>query len=150
MKILVTGAAGLILTAAVVLGACKRGTQERAAMDKQSRQATQKEGGPQYSKSGYDIARLSGDRIEALAGKLSPQERHVILEQGTERAFTGPLYDNKDDGLYEFEGKVRLDRLLSGLVVTRGMASPTGLLHWLNIRCRPSPRPKLSPATLVL
>jgi len=34
---------------------------------------------------------------------------------------------NKEAGLYEFAGRVNLDRLLSGVVFTQGVASPTGL-----------------------
>jgi peptide-methionine (R)-S-oxide reductase len=52
------------------------------------------------SRSGYDITALSADRIEALASGLSPEERHVILHQGTERPFCGLLLDNKKKGTY--------------------------------------------------
>ena len=52
------------------------------------------------SRSGYDITALSHDRIEALASGLSPEERHVILHQGTERPFCGLLLDNKKPGTY--------------------------------------------------
>ena len=31
---------------------------------------------------------------------LTPEQFHVAREKGTERAFTGPLYDNHDDGVY--------------------------------------------------
>ena len=60
----------------------------------------QSEDGPKYSKSGHDIARLSNNRIEQLAAKLSPQERNVLREDGTERAFTGSLVKNKKEGIY--------------------------------------------------
>ena len=33
---------------------------------------------------------------------------------------------NREAGLYEFAGSVSLDRLLSGVVFTQGVASPTG------------------------
>jgi peptide-methionine (R)-S-oxide reductase len=52
------------------------------------------------SRSGYDITALAPDRIEALASNLAPEERHVILHQGTERPFCGLLLDNKKKGTY--------------------------------------------------
>ncbi len=53
-----------------------------------------------YSKSGYDIARLSPERLAQLSEKLSPQERAILLDSGTERAGCGTLLDNKQEGLY--------------------------------------------------
>lgn len=32
--------------------------------------------------------------------KLTPEEEYVILHKGTERAFTGKYFDNKEKGLY--------------------------------------------------
>lgn len=32
--------------------------------------------------------------------QLTPEQFHVTREHGTERAFTGPNWDNKEDGLY--------------------------------------------------
>ena len=52
------------------------------------------------SRSGFDVTRLSDDRVQALAEGFTPDERHVILHQGTERPFCGLLLDNKQAGTY--------------------------------------------------
>ncbi len=52
------------------------------------------------SHSGYDLTRLAPARVEALASDLTPEERHVILHQGTERPFCGVFLDNKQTGVY--------------------------------------------------
>ncbi|MFN0252025.1 MAG: peptide-methionine (R)-S-oxide reductase MsrB [Kofleriaceae bacterium] len=52
------------------------------------------------SRSGFDLSPLSHDRIVALAASLTPEERHVILNQGTERPFCGVFLDNKKRGVY--------------------------------------------------
>jgi peptide methionine sulfoxide reductase msrA/msrB len=57
-------------------------------------------GEPMYSKSGYDITPLSEKRVEELAAKLTPDERHILLGKGTERPFCGLLLDNKEEGIY--------------------------------------------------
>jgi peptide-methionine (R)-S-oxide reductase len=52
------------------------------------------------SRSGFDVTPLSSARVEALAADFTPDERHVILHQGTERPFCGLLLDNKQSGAY--------------------------------------------------
>ena len=52
------------------------------------------------SSSGYDVTPLSAERVDALAANFTPEERHVILHQGTERPFCGLLLDNKKPGTY--------------------------------------------------
>src|SRR3954467_11400239 len=52
------------------------------------------------SRSGFDVTPLSSARVEALAADFTPDERHVILHQGTERPFCGLLLDNKKPGTY--------------------------------------------------
>lgn len=52
------------------------------------------------SASGYDVAPLAPQERDRLAEKLSPEERHVLLEHGTERPFCGTLLNNKQGGVY--------------------------------------------------
>jgi peptide-methionine (R)-S-oxide reductase len=52
------------------------------------------------SATGYDLTPLSSERITALAHELTPEERQVILHQGTERPFCGLFLDNKKQGVY--------------------------------------------------
>jgi peptide-methionine (R)-S-oxide reductase len=55
---------------------------------------------PTTSASGYDLRPLSPAQRDQLAAKLSPEERHVLLHQGTEAPFCGTLLNNKKDGIY--------------------------------------------------
>jgi peptide-methionine (R)-S-oxide reductase len=52
------------------------------------------------SASGYDIAPLGDESVSRLAEQLTPEERQVILDQGTERPFCGTLLNNKQAGVY--------------------------------------------------
>jgi len=52
------------------------------------------------SASGFRVDRLSDERIEELAKKLTDEEKKVILNEGTEPAFCGNLVDNKKQGVY--------------------------------------------------
>lgn len=54
----------------------------------------------QTSRTGYDLRPLSKPQREQLALSLAPEERHVILNQGTERPFCGTLLHNKEAGVY--------------------------------------------------
>jgi len=55
---------------------------------------------PRYSKSGYDLAPLSKERIEAITKTLQPIEVEVTQKAGTERAFTGRTWDEHRKGTY--------------------------------------------------
>jgi peptide-methionine (R)-S-oxide reductase len=55
---------------------------------------------PAHSASGYDLRPLPAAERDQLAARLSPEERHVILNQGTERPFCGVLLNNKQSGIY--------------------------------------------------
>lgn len=52
------------------------------------------------SASGYVIDPIAGEKREQLAKKLTPEERHILLDHGTEQPFCGGLLDNKEDGIY--------------------------------------------------
>lgn len=52
------------------------------------------------STTGYDLTPLSEARISALAAGFTPEERHVILDHGTERPGCGVFLDNKKPGTY--------------------------------------------------
>ena len=48
----------------------------------------------------FDLAPPSDEQRRALVEGLSEEERHVLLQHGTERAFCGVFLDNKKDGVY--------------------------------------------------
>jgi peptide-methionine (R)-S-oxide reductase len=52
------------------------------------------------SAAGYDITPIDAAERERLAGKLTPEERRILLDHGTEHPFCGGLLDNKEDGSY--------------------------------------------------
>ncbi len=55
---------------------------------------------PTTSASGYDLRPLNEAERVKFAASFTPEERRVILHQGTERAFCGTLLDNKRSGIY--------------------------------------------------
>lgn len=52
------------------------------------------------SRSGHDLRPMDARQREALAGKLTPEQRRIILHQGTEPPFCGTLLDNEQAGMY--------------------------------------------------
>jgi len=54
----------------------------------------------QTSASGHDLTRPSTEQLSLLAKGLSPEERRVLLHQGTEPAFCGGLLKQKEVGVY--------------------------------------------------
>jgi len=55
---------------------------------------------PEKSAAGYDLRPLTPNERETLAKLLTPDERQVILHQGTEPPFCGTLLNNKEAGVY--------------------------------------------------
>jgi len=52
------------------------------------------------SRTGFDVSPLTSQQITELASDFTPEEKHVILHQGTERPFCSVFLDNKQDGVY--------------------------------------------------
>ena len=52
------------------------------------------------SAAGHDVTRLTPDERERLATKLTPEERRVMVDHGTERPFCGGLLDEHGDGVF--------------------------------------------------
>ncbi len=55
---------------------------------------------PRQSASGYDLGPISATERERLVKDLSAEERAVLLDGATERAFCGTLLHNKTEGIY--------------------------------------------------
>jgi peptide-methionine (R)-S-oxide reductase len=55
---------------------------------------------PARSASGHDLRPISDSQKADLARGLSAEERRVLLDHGTERAFCGHFNDNKQTGTY--------------------------------------------------
>jgi peptide-methionine (R)-S-oxide reductase len=55
---------------------------------------------PRISAAGYDLTPLPPEKREGLAATLTPEERRIILHQGTEPPFCGGLLANKSSGVY--------------------------------------------------
>jgi peptide-methionine (R)-S-oxide reductase len=52
------------------------------------------------SASGYDLTPISTAERDRLAARLSPEERHVLFDHGTERPFCGGLLHERGDGVF--------------------------------------------------
>jgi peptide-methionine (R)-S-oxide reductase len=52
------------------------------------------------SPSGYDLTPPTAAERERMAASLTPEERRIILQQGTEPPFCGMLLNNKAVGVY--------------------------------------------------
>ncbi len=48
----------------------------------------------------FDLAPPTDDQRQAITDTLSPDERRVLLQHGTEAAFCGVFLDNKKQGVY--------------------------------------------------
>jgi peptide-methionine (R)-S-oxide reductase len=55
---------------------------------------------PHKSASGYDLTPLSAAERERLAAHLTPEERRVMIDHGTERPFCGGLLDEHGEGVF--------------------------------------------------
>ena len=55
---------------------------------------------PNRSPSGFDLTPPDDEQRERLEAALTPEERGVLLDHGTERPFCGVLLKNKEAGVY--------------------------------------------------
>jgi peptide-methionine (R)-S-oxide reductase len=55
---------------------------------------------PRTSAAGFDVTSLSDVERDRLAARLTPEERRVLLHQGTEPPFCGGMLNNKEPGVY--------------------------------------------------
>ncbi|MDB5589696.1 MAG: msrB [Enterovirga sp.] len=55
---------------------------------------------PTRSPSGFDLTPPAPDERERLEADLSPEEKRVLLQHGTEAPFCGGLLNNKQPGVY--------------------------------------------------
>jgi peptide-methionine (R)-S-oxide reductase len=55
---------------------------------------------PRRSASGHDLTPLTAAERERLAARLTPEERRVLLDHGTEAPFCGGLLHNEEAGVY--------------------------------------------------
>ena len=95
----IIGIGGLAILTFVVLRVTQRSSSQDSTPSK-ARASGADEPSPAYSTSGYDLARLSDERIAQLAKNLTPDERRILREEGTEPANSGALLANKESGLY--------------------------------------------------
>lgn len=55
---------------------------------------------PERSGSGFDLTPPTAEERKRLEADLSPEERRVLLQHGTEAPFCGGLLNNKEEGVY--------------------------------------------------
>lgn len=92
-------AVSLVLVAAYAVQSLSGSLKEKNQVNQGQRQSAANK--PRaYSASRYSLAPLEPERMSKLANDLSPEERHILLEEGTERAFSGALVENKKEGIY--------------------------------------------------
>ncbi|MBA8887576.1 peptide-methionine (R)-S-oxide reductase [Dokdonella fugitiva] len=52
------------------------------------------------SASGYDLTPIAADERDKLAARLTPEERYVLFDHGTERPFCGGLLHEHGEGVF--------------------------------------------------
>ncbi len=91
---------GAVAIALLVLQVARTRAQQSTSKDSPSTPAKQPGAGVVYSSSAYDITPLAQGRKAGLAKGLTPQERHILLNKGTEPPFHNALVANTEKGSY--------------------------------------------------
>jgi peptide-methionine (R)-S-oxide reductase len=73
--------------------------QPTAAREAQSRR-NHDTNGTGVAVTAFDMTLPTAEQLRQITAGLSDQERHVLLQHGTEAAFCGVFLDNKKDGIY--------------------------------------------------
>lgn len=94
--------AAILLTAAGFLFAASRTAppSENSQVTAPATSSAFAPGNVRYSRSGYDITRWTKEAIESAAAGLTPEQRRIMLDAGTEPPFCGVFTDNKEKGIY--------------------------------------------------
>lgn len=90
---------GLVLLV-LVLGCDRFGLAQKAGASGEARRSLAGNEHARYSKSGYFLGPMDERVKRTLAKKLTPEERRILLHEGTERACTGALLENTEPGIY--------------------------------------------------
>ena len=96
---LATATVGLAVLVALATQGFSGPAPEQKQMNEDKQQAAGNKQ-TQYSAGGYYLGPLTPDRLAELKADLSPEERRILLKQGTECAFSGALAGNKQEGTY--------------------------------------------------
>lgn len=93
----------LFLFAMIFMVSCNQAQNTSSSNEHKGHDHAAEYSGPFYGITGEKLEKVS-KTAEEWKAELNPQEFNVLREDGTERAFTGDLLDNKKEGVYTCGG----------------------------------------------